>query len=307
MGWNRREFLTGSTLAIVGSTLRPTTLWAQQPQAVSTKFQDLRGNVGIFTGSGGTIGWYLADDGLVVIDSQFPDTAKACLEGLRKKSEREIDALINTHHHGDHTAGNEVFRPAAKKIVAHARVPDLLKKQGAAEDPPTEPTLSDTSFDETWTLDLGPESVSVKHYGPGHTGGDAVITFEKANVVHMGDLMFNHLHPFVDLPAGASIQGWMDQLGKAVDDHDADTIYIFGHAKPDLPATGPKADLLAFRDYLSAVLEHVQKGIEAGRSKEDITKLDTLPTFEDYADIKTPRITLTLALVLGWAYDELAD
>jgi len=56
---------------------------------------------------------------------------------------------------------------------------------------------------------MGDERVTATHYGPGHTGGDAIIRFEEANVVHMGDLLFNELHPRVDRPGGASIQNWM--------------------------------------------------------------------------------------------------
>jgi glyoxylase-like metal-dependent hydrolase (beta-lactamase superfamily II) len=129
-------------------------------------------------------------------------------------------------------------------------------------------------------VDLGSEVVSARHYGPGHTGGDGVIFFQRANIVHMGDLMSHQRHPRVDRPAGASIRNWLVSLEKVVKDHNADTIYIFGHSKVGAPVTGPKGDLLALRDYFSAMLDYVQKGIKAGKSAEEIVKAG-MPKFAE--------------------------
>lgn len=296
----RRQFVTTSSLVIVGS-VRGLPLFGQQPPPV-TRFEDLRGGVGIFTGQGGTIGWYVSPDALVVIDAQFPATAQACLDGLKQKSSRTIDALINTHHHGDHTAGNKVLGPAAKKIVAHANVPGLQKKAAEAAKTEADQVYANTTFTDAWKMDAGREVVRAKHYGPGHTGGDIVIHFEKADVVHMGDLMFSHRHPFVDRPAGASIANWMRTLEKVAAEYSAKATYIFGHAKDGLPVTGATADLLKFRDYFTAVLDHVRKGIQGGKSREEIVKVAGLPGFEDYM-AAPPR--LTLEGVLGVAHEEL--
>jgi hypothetical protein len=96
----------------------------------------------------------------------------------------------------------------------------------------------------------------------------------------MGDLMSHQRHPRVDRPAGASIRNWLVSLEKVVKDHNADTIYIFGHSKVGAPVTGPKGDLLALRDYFSAMLDYVQKGIKAGKSAEEIVKAG-MPKFAE--------------------------
>ena len=105
------------------------------------------------------------------------------------------------------------------------------------------------------------------YHGAGHTGGDAVIVFERANVVHMGDLMFNRLHPRVDRPSGASIKNWISVLERVAKRH-GDATFIFGHAKPGQPITGPAKDLLYLRDYFSAALDYTQKAIKARQSLE---------------------------------------
>jgi cyclase len=300
---DRRRFIILSSAAVAAAPFR--SVIAQAPPA--TRFEAIRGNVGYFFGKGGTIGWLINKEAVVVVDTQFADTAAICLEGLKQKSSRGIDVLFNTHHHGDHTSGNPTFKPATKKIVAHAKVPELQKRAAAAPPPagqpaPPAPVVADTTFDSTWSVDAGDEKISARHYGPAHTGGDSIIRFERANVVHMGDLLFVERHPFVDRPAGASIQNWMKTLEKVAAEMPADTQYIAGHSKQDLPVVVGRAEVLKFKDYFNAVLSHVQKGISGGQTKEAITASTGLPGFEGYMEAP-PR--LTLAAVLGVAYDEL--
>lgn len=303
MIFTRREFLTTSSLVVAGSALRSVPLVGQQPTAPPvTKFTDLRRNVGIFTGQGGTIGWFVSPDAALVVDSQFPATAQICLDGLKSRSPRGIDTLVNTHHHGDHTAGNKTFRPAVKKIVAHVRVQELQKKAAATAKTEADQVYPDTTFPDTWKMDLGTETVSAKHYGPGHTGGDIVVFFEKADVVHMGDLMFNRFHPFVDRPAGASIANWITTLEQVSAAHTAQTMYVFGHGKEGFGVTGSKGELMIFRDYLTAALDTVRKAIKEGKSKDEIVKLDSLPGFTDFA---SPSPRLSLSGVLSVAHEEL--
>ena len=161
-------------------------------------------------GRGGTIGWLITPEAVVLVDSQFPDTATLCLEGVKSRSKRRIDLLINTHHHGDHTSGNIVFKPETPHILAHENVPALQKKSAEERGNVNQQAYADQTFGKTWDQDIGHERLEMRHYGPGHTGGDAVVTFAKANVVHMGDLVFRARHPFVDRPGGASVRNWLD-------------------------------------------------------------------------------------------------
>jgi glyoxylase-like metal-dependent hydrolase (beta-lactamase superfamily II) len=125
-----------------------------------------------------------------------------------------------------------------------------------------------------------------------------VITFERANVAHMGDLMFHQRHPVVDRAAGATIRNWMSVLERTTRDHAADTIYIFGHSNTGLPVTGSQAELLAFRDYFGALLAFVETHVRAGRSRDEILAMrDPLPRFEAFGRFgqSNPRDALTCA------------
>ncbi|MGK7368635.1 MAG: MBL fold metallo-hydrolase [Candidatus Halalkalibacterium sp. M3_1C_030] len=279
---DRRQFLIRSSMATAATLLPFNNLLAFK----AGTFTDLRGNVGFFTDRGGTIGWLAAEDGFVVVDSQYPQTAKGCLEGLQKKTTHALDMLINTHHHGDHTNGNPVFQPAAEKIVAHENVPALMKKADEESDNDVEAVYPTTTYKDSWKEDVGSESVHARYYGNAHTSGDSVIYFENANVVHMGDLVFNRMNPYTDRPAGASVHNWIKVLAEVEEEYPADAIYIFGHGKPEYGVTGDKSDVAVMRNYLSAMIEHVEQGVEAGKSKEEIIEPKVLDGFENflYAD-----------------------
>lgn len=298
-GASRRDFLALASLAAVGGFTRRLPALGQAQETVVT-FRELRGNVGIFIARGGTIGWYVSSDAVAVIDSQYPDTAKICLDGLNRRSgNHRIDYLLITHYHGDHTAGNGVFRPATGKIVAHERVPELQRQAAAQQKSEAAQTYPDTVFSREWTGDLGKEQVRMEHFGPAHTGGDAIVRFERADIVHMGDLVFNRRHPYIDRPAGASIAGWIQVLEKIAGKFSGDTLYIYGHAQQGWEVTGRKEDLLYQRDYLSALLERVRAEIKAGKSREQITgSTEPLRGFPDHGPLN--------ARVLQAAYDELA-
>ena len=306
MKLDRREFLAFSSSALAFSPFVRTFAQGQPPPAVA-KFDDVRRNVGIFTMRGGTIGTFVNKDAVLVIDTQYPDTARACLDGLKQKiGNRSIDTVFNTHHHADHTGGNAVFRAEAKRIIAQVNVPDLQRKAAAAAPPnpsaPTPPpTVADATFDKSWSQNFGDEKVIAWFNGPGHTGGDAIIQFERAHVVHMGDLMFFERHPRVDRPAGASIQNWITILEKVTKQMPADTIYIAGHARDGAPVTVDRQAVLRFRDYFDAVLAYTRKAIAGGQTKEAVAAAASLPGFETYQG----GGALTLGGVLGVAYEEL--
>lgn len=297
---DRRQFLRRSSLLAAGAALPLHKLMGR----IQGEFTSLRRNVGYFTEQGGTIGWLASPDAMVVIDSQYPETAKNCLNGLKDRSDHPLDLLINTHHHGDHTSGNPVFEGVAEQMVAHENVPDLMK-QSAEESEDGEQNIAypTTTYSESWQKDVGDETIHINYYGPGHTSGDSVIYFEKANVVHMGDLVFNRMNPYTDRPAGASMRNWVKILDTTAEEYPADAQFIFGHAKPEFGVTGEKEDLGVMSDFLSAIIEHVQKGVEQGKSREEITDKEVLDGFEEflYADF------WTLPESLGVAYEEITQ
>ena len=304
MSVTRRDFLT-STASALAIGLTPRLVLAQAPTAPAPvpRFQDLRGGVGIFTAQGGAIGYLINDAGVLAVDSQYPNTAPLFVAGLRQRTPRPVDLLINTHHHADHTGGNQVFRATTKKTVAHENCLAWHRKTAAANKNEGQQSFAETTFTDQWKTDFGGEAVQARYYGAGHTGGDAVVHFQKANVVHMGDLLFNRAHPNIDRPSGAVIATWITVLEKVSKAHGADTIFIAGHGK-DNAVQCSKADLQHFRDYLSACLDTARKAVAAGHAKDALLGQTELKGFEDTISLNQ---RLTLGFVLGTCYDELTE
>jgi cyclase len=305
----RRNFLATSALGAVAGAIGNSPLlraWQQPPPApqqpappITPVFTPIRNDVGFFTGRGGTIGYLINATGVAVVDSQYRDTAKLLLDGLNERSKnRPVDRLINTHHHADHTDGNIVFKGIAKKVVAHQRAAEHMHAPPGRPAPTTEQLYPDATFTDTWREQVGSEWVRAKFYGPAHTSGDVVVTFERANVAHMGDLMFKGRHPIIDRAADASIKSWITVLEKASADHSNDTIFIFGHIGNNQPVTGPRADVVRLRDYFTALLQFVGAQMKSGKTKDEILAIrEPLKGFDDFGpfQMQDARAPLTVA------------
>jgi cyclase len=299
---NRRQFILSSA-GVAGLSLLRQESWAQQPATPAappvTRFEELRRGVGIFIGSGGTIGYLVNGDGAIGVDSQFMNTAEICVAGLKQRAPKGIAMLINTHHHGDHTGGNKAY--GVSKIVAHENC--LKSHRATTEKTIDQQAYASATFKDTWTEKFGNETIEARYFGPGHTGGDAVIHFQQANVMHMGDLLFNRAHPNIDRAQGARIDNWITVLETVSKRANNDTIVIAGHGKDNNVRNG-RAELAHFRNYLTAVLAHAQAGVKAGQTKEQVTALPVLKGFEDTVALNQ---RLSLAFVLGIAYDEVTN
>src|SRR5688572_32943041 len=87
----------------------------------------------MLTGAGGNIGVSAGEDGIVIIDDQYEPVAPKIVEALAKLSPKPARFVINTHFHGDHTGGNEVFGKAGAVIVAHDNVRKRLTEKQVSE------------------------------------------------------------------------------------------------------------------------------------------------------------------------------
>jgi glyoxylase-like metal-dependent hydrolase (beta-lactamase superfamily II) len=280
---HRRKFIQNTTLTFGALTLAQQKIFS----ALFTKgnraapppwmFHMMTDKIGVFTESGGTIAFLIEKKGVAVIDAQFPTTAPHFIGELQKKSDAQIKYLINTHHHGDHTAGNISFKGLAEHIVAHENSKKNQERVAIASKNLDKQLLPDKTYSDYWQGYVGEESIVMHYWGPGHTDGDSLIHFENANIVHVGDLMFNRRHPFVDRSAGASINHWMKILHRATRHFDNSTTFIFGHAMDGYNVVGNTDDLKKFSDYLGAVLTFTEGEIKAGKTKEGFLMNKTIP------------------------------
>ena len=183
-------------IALVGLLLVAAPVAAQQDMSdVEVRAVEIKPGVAVLYGNGGNIGVSYGEDGTILVDDQFaPLTGKiqAAVAGLGASPTR---FLINTHWHFDHAGGNEPFGKAGAIIVAQTSVRDRLAAGGtvlgnATPAAPKE-ALPIVTYDHGMTFHLNGDTIDVLHTGGGHTDGDSVVYWRKANVLHTGDMMMN--------------------------------------------------------------------------------------------------------------------
>lgn len=230
----------------------------------------LSDTVGYFTEKGGTIMWMVNKEGIAVVDTQFPEQAGHLIDRLKSVSERKIDVLINTHHHGDHTAGNIAFKDLTDVIIAHENSRSNQEKNAKENDKMATTLLPNNTFKNNFAQQVGNENITMKYFGAAHTDGDIIVHFENANVVHLGDLVFNRRFPYIDKGAGANIQNWIKVLDSALSTYDDNTKFVWGHAADGYDIKGGKEDIKAFQNYLEKLMEFGIKSLKEGKTAEEV-------------------------------------
>lgn len=260
----------------------------------------------------------------LMIDAKFPYLGPVLYEDAA--SAGGSVSLVNTHHHGDHTGGNNAFvgkgktyahenaiekirnqignyRSGAEASVGQAvqnlknnpRVLELSQQvaenagQLSADDFVPESTL-----DHGDTIPVGDLVVDIHHFGAGHTDNDLVIHLKNENILHTGDLVFNGTHPFYDPSAGVTAKGWINSLNMMLELCNDDTIVVPGHGP-----VGGKDIIEVMRSYHEQLIDSVQAEIDKGTSKEDTQQM-TWPFMDglQFEQIKGRAV--------GAVYDELS-
>ena len=218
-------------------TMCATLVSAQGPDfsKVEIKAQKVAEGVYMLTGAGGNIGVSVGEDGIVIVDDQYAPLAPKIQAALKGISDKPVRFVLNTHYHGDHTGGNADFGKAGSTIIAHENVRKRLTEGytiarfGMNEPPASKEALPVITFDQSATVHLNGEDIRALHFPNGHTDGDSVIFFPKANVVHMGDDFVTYGFPFVDVEHGGSVSGMIAGDEKILSMVPADAKFIPGH------------------------------------------------------------------------------
>ena len=248
-------------------------VWATQQQdfsKVEIKATNVRGNVYMLEGQGGNIGVCAGDDGILIVDSQFAPLAEKIRVALKGLNNGNLKFLLNTHWHGDHTGGNPIFGKETT-IIAHTNVRNRLMTEQKRGDRVTPPAPKEAwpviTVESTATVHFNGEEIKIVHFPRGHTDGDCVIFFTKANVVHMGDDFFVGRFPFVDLASGGDVEGLTKNIEAVIAQLPADVKIIPGHGP-----ISTRDDLKLYHRMLVETVAAVRKSMAAGKSLDELKK-----------------------------------
>ena len=296
----RRSFLRNSGLTLASLAFLNNRTLARLMEDPAWKINMLTKEIGVFTEKGGTILFMLSKDGIVVVDSQFPEQSQHLIDELKKQSQQPFRLLVNTHHHADHSGGNIAFKGLAAHVLAHEN--SKINQERVAKEKKTEASqlFPDQTYTTTWCEKIGNEELCLHYFGAGHTNGDSFVHFKKVNIVHVGDLVFNRRHPFVDRSAGANISSWIKVLDTATSTFDKKTKFVCGHAAAGYDVIATRDEVKLFGAYLTKTLAFVAAEIKAGKTKEEIIKTTAIPGAPEWKGDGIDR-------PLGAAFDELTS
>ncbi len=258
-------------------------VWAQQDfSAIEIETIQVAGGVYMLVGAGGNIGLSVGDDGAFVVDDQFAPLNEKIMAAIAAVTDADVKFLVNTHFHGDHTGGNEAFGAAGAVIVAHENVRARMSTDQFREifnQPiPASPSgaLPIVTFSDEMTFHWNGDTIRAIHVAPAHTDGDTILHFQDANVIHIGDIFFNGVYPFIDVGSGGDINGIIAAGYRALAIADEDTAIIPGH--------GPLSDaagLAAWLEMLKATRVSMQSLIDRGMSEDEAVAARPTAAFDE--------------------------
>jgi len=288
---SRRSILRACALA-AGSLALPrfavTGAWAAnlpepQPAATPTtqpppiRSETIAERLSLISGAGGNIATLHGDDGVLVIDSGLASVIAGTAAEISKAAPGPLALLVNTHWHFDHAGGNERLARAGARIIAH----ENCRKRLAVEQHneffdktfPAAPAIAlpVVTFSTETHIHLNGEDVRLVPVPPAHTDSDVLVRFEKANVVHAGDIFFRGMFPFIDY----SSLGWIGGMAAAA----KQALALTGAKTRVIPGHGPlgtQDDLKSYITFLETVHERLAKLKDAGKSVDEAVA--ALPT-----------------------------
>ncbi len=224
----------------------------------------------MLSGPGGNVVVLNGRDGKFVVDTFIQgawDKLKASLDAF---GPAPVTAAIDTHWHFDHADNNASFRKAGAAVIAHENTTKRmsqrheLKALGMTFPASAPEALPTQTFKDTHTIDANGDQIRLGYIPPAHTDTDIYIRFSKGNVLHLGDLFFNGMYPFIDATTAGTINGMIAAADTCLALADGSTKIVPGHGP-----LGDRTALTTYRDMMATVRDRVQKLKAAGRTIDE--------------------------------------
>ncbi len=235
----------------------------------------------MLTGAGGNLALVTGEGAPFIVDDQYAEMAEKIRAQIATLTDKPVGFVVNTHWHGDHSGGNEIFAKNDAVIVAHENVRTRMSTEqfstmwNSTTPPSPAAALPVVTFANDMTLHLNGKTMRLQHIANAHTDGDSVVWFAEDNVLHTGDLFFNGMYPYIDIDAGGSIRGMIAAATKMLAATNDETRIIPGH--------GPLArrnDLRGYRDFLATVADAIEALIAEGKSVDEVVTAKPTADFD---------------------------
>src|SRR6185295_8325984 len=262
--WNPRQL----AVALLALTCVFSNANAQNIDFAATEVQTVKVADGLYVLMGGAaqgnIAVSVGSDGLFLVDSMYAPMHQKIMDALARISRQPVRFVVNTHLHGDHTAGNEAMAKRGAVIVSHENMRTRMAAQ--RNNPPPPAALPVLTYSDSITLHVNGEEIQIFHPDPAHTDGDSIVYFKRANVMHVGDVPASLRYPNIGVDDGGSVDGMMAAGRLVMRVANPQTKIIPGHLGPIIGFSEIEQQLAMF----AAVRERVLTAIRAGRSLEQV-------------------------------------
>ena len=240
--------------------------YTQNPAPPKLTLNKVTDDLYVIEGDGGNVAVYITNEGVILVDDKYDQDHDAIMAHIKSVTAQPVKYIMSTHYHEDHSGGNAKFLGTAEVIsTAMARKNIVNKVQANAG---ITPQPARVVFTEETSVFLGGKEVRARHFGRGHTNGDAVIYFPALRTIHTGDLMSGNT-PLIDYPGGGSVVEWTKTLDAAMAGFDFDRV---------IPGHGPittKAGLLTYRNNVEKLRNRATALVREGKSRDEIAKVMT--------------------------------
>jgi cyclase len=225
----------------------------------------------------------IGTDGVLLVDANYKEYRRFMLEDIKNLGGEKIKYIISTHWHYDHVGGNLVLGDDNTTIISSTYTKILLSSDqfllGDSSKAHPDKLLPKITFDDKYNLKFNGEDIELISLPGGHTGGDIIVYFKNANVVHIGDIIFADEFPFVDYEHGGSVFGLAKNIQKIIDIMPENVKIVPGHG-----ITYSIEDLKRYKDMIVQTTEIVMDKKREGKTLEEIKKANTLKYFRKWAN-----------------------
>jgi len=217
------------------------------------------------------IGVSVGNDGLLLVDTGHRTAAPKLFEVVSSMGS-PVKYIINTHPHGDHAGGNEIFSKDAV-VIRYDNLLDMTRQGIIVSDTIPISEKSGLKFAACYRLFFNGEEIKIIPSPGVHSNGDLIIYFTGSGVVHMGDLLLTESFPAV----GSKVKEYLHILDKVLDIFPSDTIFIGGHGR-DFTIE----DIKQYRKMVDSTIEIVTSNMRAGKGLEEMQADNILNRFEKW-------------------------
>jgi cyclase len=245
---------------------------AEQLAAAEIRTEKVGDNLYVLFGLGGNIAVSVGTDGVLAVDTEFPELVPRYLAAIREVGGGKIDIAINTHWHYDHADGNLVLGPTGTWIIAQANSRQMLTKDNVINTVARPPfpqkaypaaALPVATFTDRMQLHFNGEAIDLMHVAPAHTTGDTAVIFRSHNTVHLGDVFNNSGYPFIDTDNGGDLDGTIAFCEAVLKELQPGATVIPGHGE-----VAKYEDLVAYIAMLKGVRAKLADLIRSGATLE---------------------------------------